>query len=168
MARLCHITGFLIGCFLVRKMGRTVKPKFLDGFKNIGSNKLVQFPWWMWISFPHLFSTQGRLGKVKKDTYSPVEDFSPFWRPWGTQRSYHYQNKTPLVQHFPSASLVAAHICIQHIIWMIQLNYFVNTRGLLSPSLVLSFLEKERSNDSFLKSFLEPDNNGNYAAITIW
>ena len=35
LARLRHITGFLIGCFLMRTMGRTVEPKFLDGFKNM-------------------------------------------------------------------------------------------------------------------------------------
>ena len=33
--QLRHITGFLIGRFLMRTMGRTVKPKFLDGFKNM-------------------------------------------------------------------------------------------------------------------------------------
>ena len=35
LARLCHKTGFLIGCFLTRTMGRTFEPKFLDGFKNM-------------------------------------------------------------------------------------------------------------------------------------
>ena len=32
-----HITGFLLGCFLMRTMGRTVEPKFLDGFKNMNA-----------------------------------------------------------------------------------------------------------------------------------
>ena len=35
LARLRHITGFLIGCFLMRTMGRTIEPKFLDSFKNM-------------------------------------------------------------------------------------------------------------------------------------
>ena len=35
LARLLHITGFLTCCFLMRTMGRTVEPKFLDCFKNM-------------------------------------------------------------------------------------------------------------------------------------